>query len=104
MPWEISKAFDNSAPISKFYSISEFGNINDINFSLKLNDKLVQSANTSEMIFKIDQLIEYISKFFTIKIGDLIFTGTPVGVGELKIGDKLEGFINDKSLLKCAIK
>lgn len=104
LPWEIAKSFDNSAPISQFYDIKEFGDINNLNFSLNLNNKVVQNGNTNDMIFNVDQLIEYISKFFTIKIGDLIFTGTPAGVGELQIGDKLEAFIENKSLLKCNIK
>ncbi len=104
LPWEIAKAFDNSAPVSKFYDISEFGNIDKLEFMLKLNNNIVQQANTSDMIFNVNTLISYISGFFTLKIGDLIFTGTPAGVGELKTGDKLEAFIQNKHLLTCNIK
>lgn len=96
LPWTLSKAFDYSAPISKFFPISDFSNnIQDINFKLYKNNELVQNSNTSDMIFTIDYLISYISQFISLKVGDLIFTGTPPGVGEIKIGDKLQGYIKN---------
>lgn len=104
LPWEIAKAFDNAAPISKFVDISKFDNIQNINFHLDINGKTVQNGNTADMIFKVDEIIEYVSKFITLKIGDLIFTGTPAGVGPVKIGDKLEAFIEDEFILKVDIR
>ena len=97
-PWEICKGFDNSAPISEFLPKENF-NIDNLSFSLKLNDTLVQKGNTHDMIFKVNEIIEYVSKFFTLKTGDIIFTGTPVGVGPVKIGDHLEGFIENNKML-----
>jgi 2-keto-4-pentenoate hydratase/2-oxohepta-3-ene-1,7-dioic acid hydratase in catechol pathway len=105
LPWTLSKAFDYSAPISKFFPISDFSNnIQDINFKLYKNNELVQNSNTSDMIFTIDYLISYISQFISLKVGDLIFTGTPPGVGEIKIGDKLQGYIENNKVLECEIK
>ncbi len=103
-PWEIAKAFDGSAPISKFIDKSKFADIQSISFSLDLNDKRVQSGNTKDMIFSVDRLISYVSRFVTLKIGDLLFTGTPSGVGEVKIGDKLVGKIEDNVLLDFMVK
>ena len=96
-PWEICKGFDNSAPVSEFIS-KEGYDINNLNFSLKKNGETVQQGNTSDMIFSVDEIIEYVSKFFTLKTGDIIFTGTPVGVGPVKLNDHLEGFIEDKMM------
>lgn len=104
MPWEIAKAFDNSAPISEFINKNEFETVQDIDFSLNINNKPVQVGNSKDMIFDIDTIIEYISQFYTLKIGDLIYTGTPAGVGAVKIGDRLEGFIGDKKMLDFEIK
>ena len=104
MPWEISKSFDGAAPISKFVSLENIGDINNINFRLELNGKTVQNGNTNQMIFPVDKLISYVSKFMTIKIGDLMFTGTPAGVGPVKIGDRLTAFIEDKKMLDFQIK
>lgn len=104
LPWALSKGFDYSAPIGKYIPVNEFNDINNINFSLKKNGVIVQSASTSEMIFSIDRLIACLSQFMTLKTGDLIFTGTPAGVGALKIGDHLEAFIEDKLMLTCNIK
>ena len=104
LPWEIAKAFDNSAPIGKFVNKSQFENINNINFGLDINDKTVQKGNTSDMIFDIDTLVAYVSKFFTLKMGDLIFTGTPAGVGPVKIGDRLIASIEGQTLLNFEIK
>ncbi|MFT6814478.1 MAG: acylpyruvate hydrolase [Sphingobacteriales bacterium] len=99
-PWEIAKGFDSSAPISEFIPISEFQDLNNIEFSLKKNDTVVQQGNTKDLLFTFEEVIAYISTYFTLQKGDLIFTGTPEGVGPIKIGDKLEAFIeNNKKLL-----
>lgn len=104
-PWELAKAFDGSAPISqKFIPKTTFKNLNDINFSLKKNGEVVQVGNSSDMLFDIDTLIAYLSEFMTLKIGDLIFTGTPQGVGAVNIGDRLEAFIEDEMMLKVDIR
>jgi len=104
LPWANAKGFDYSAPISKtFINKSEFSSVENINFSLLKNGKEVQKGNSSEMIFKIDELISYISQFYTLKIGDLIYTGTPPGVGKVEIGDKLEAFIEKQNLLTCNV-
>ena len=105
LPWEKAKAFDYSAPLSKeFIQKSEIKNLNDIAFSLEKNGKIVQKGNSKDMLFDFDQLVCYISQFMTLKIGDLIFTGTPAGVGPLKIGDQLTGYIEDKKMLDLNIK
>ncbi|RLD32887.1 MAG: 2-hydroxyhepta-2,4-diene-1,7-dioate isomerase [Bacteroidetes bacterium] len=105
LPWEIAKAFDASAPLSlDFISKSEYKDIHSIPFHLNLNGETVQEGSSADMIFNIDDLIVYLSKFFTLKTGDLIFTGTPAGVGPVKIGDKLEAYIGDRLMLKCSIK
>ncbi len=104
LPWEISKSFDGAAVISKFNSLEKYGDINNINFRLEKNGEIVQKANTSEMIFKVDTLIEHVSKYMTIKIGDYLYTGTPSGVGPVKIGDRLTAFIENEKLLDFVIK
>jgi len=104
LPWEISKSFDGAAPISQFVSLDKFESINNINFRLELNGKIVQQANTSEMIFPVDELISYVSQFMTIKIGDLLFTGTPAGVGPVKIGDRLTAYLEDEKMLDFVVK
>ena len=104
LPWEKAKAFDGSAPIGKFLSKSSFADINAINFHLDINQKTVQKGNTEDLLFSFDAIISYVSKFFTLKIGDLIFTGTPAGVGAVKIGDHLECYIEDKKLLEFDVK
>lgn len=103
LPWEAAKAFDHSAPISKFVDKDTLGNVNNIDFSLFKNDKIVQKGNSSDMIFSIDTIIAYISKFVTLKIGDLIFTGTPEGVGPVQVGDQLKGFIGSTQMLQTYI-
>jgi acylpyruvate hydrolase len=103
-PWEIAKAFDNSAPISKFISKDKFADLGNLNFHLDINGTTVQKGNTGDMIFEIDKLIAYISKFFTFKIGDLIFTGTPAGVGPVKIGDNLQAYIENDLMLEFYVK
>ena len=103
-PWELCKGFDNSAPVSKFISINSLHNSSNIRFIGKLNDITVQEGCSSDMIFDFNTLISYISKFITLKMGDIIFTGTPKGVGKVNIGDKFTGFIEDKMLLNFKIK
>lgn len=105
LPWEKAKAFDGSAVIGKeFIDISEFESVQDISFSLNKNGEQVQLGNSKDMIFTVDSIISYVSQFMTLKIGDVIYTGTPAGVGPVKIGDKLEGFIGDKQLISLDIK
>lgn len=104
LPWELAKAFDHSAVISNLIPKEEFESVNSISFSLQKNGETVQSGNTEDMIFDINSLIVYISRFITLRKGDLIYTGTPAGVGPIQIGDKLEGFIADKSMFTTIIK
>lgn len=101
-PWEIAKSFDSSAVISTFQSIEELPK--EIPFTLQKNGELVQDGNSNRMIFDFDTIISYISKRFTLQIGDLIYTGTPAGVGPIQIGDRLEGFIAKKSVFHVEIK
>ena len=103
-PWEIAKAFDQSAPISKFLPIKKFNSIYNLNFSLDVNGKTVQQGNTKDMIFSFKKVISYVSTFMTLKIGDLIFTGTPPGVGTVSIGDHLSAKIEDTELLNFQVK
>lgn len=102
-PWEIAKGFDNSAVLSEFVSLEDFDK-NNINFNLKKNGVDVQIGSTKDLIFSFDVLVSYISKFFTLQQGDLIYTGTPEGVGAVQIGDKLEGFLEGKQMFTCEIK
>lgn len=104
LPWAIAKGFNGSAPISKFKSKAEFGEMTDINFSLKVDEETKQKGNTSMMLFTFDYIVSYLSKFFTLKKGDLIFTGTPAGVGPITIGQKLTAYIENEKLLECEIK
>jgi 2-keto-4-pentenoate hydratase/2-oxohepta-3-ene-1,7-dioic acid hydratase in catechol pathway len=105
LPWEIAKAFDFSAPLSsQFLPLSEFDSVANIPFSLVKNGEVVQQGSTSEMIFSVDQIIAYVSKFVTLKIGDLIYTGTPSGVGPVAIGDRLQGFIGNKQMFDFEVK
>ena len=104
LPWAISKGFDSSAPISKFNSLKKYDDIQNINFSLKRNDKVVQKSNSNKMIYKVDFLINYISNFIHLKVGDIIFTGTPEGVGKINKGDNLKAYIEDEKLLDFNIK
>ena len=103
-PWEIAKGFDRSAPISKWMPLSELPNPNNIHFHLKKNGEVVQDGRTSDLIFSFDELIVHISKYFTLQKSDMIFTGTPAGVAPVAIGDTLEGWIEDKQMLKCEVK
>ena len=104
LPWEKAKAFDGSAPIGTFIAKSEIPNINDIPFLLKKNGSIVQEGSTKDMIFSFDKIISYVSQFFTLKIGDLIFTGTPAGVGKVEIDDLLEGYLFDEKLITTRVK
>ena len=103
-PWEIAKAFDNSAVISDFIPLSTLANAEGISFSLSKNGVEVQRGNTRDMLFSVNQIIAYVSRFFTLKIGDLIYTGTPAGVGPVVMGDYLEGFIEDNKMLNFFVK
>lgn len=103
-PWEIAKAFDGSAPVSKFIKKDRLPDVNAINFQLDINGKTVQKGNTKDLIFSFDEIIEYISRFLTLKLGDLIFTGTPSGVGPVKIGDHLTASIEGDVILDFSVK
>ncbi|MCS7036841.1 MAG: fumarylacetoacetate hydrolase family protein [Saprospiraceae bacterium] len=103
-PWEIAKAFDHSAPIGPWVPLEELPNPKDIHFQLKKNGQVVQDGHTRDLIFSFETLIVYISRYFTLQKSDLIFTGTPAGVGPVQIGDVLEGFIEGRPMLTCAIK
>lgn len=102
-PWEIAKAFDGSAPIGKFIPLDRVDR-NAIGFQLKKNGEVVQDGNTRDLIFSLDHLVSYISHFFSLHTGDLIYTGTPAGVGPVQIGDLLEGYIEGEHLLSCRVK
>ncbi|PQV46585.1 2-keto-4-pentenoate hydratase/2-oxohepta-3-ene-1,7-dioic acid hydratase in catechol pathway [Jejuia pallidilutea] len=104
LPWEKAKAFDGAAVVGQWLPKNEFKDVNTIEFSLKKNGNIVQKGNTSHMLWKIDELIEYVSKYFTLKIGDIIFTGTPAGVGKVVANDKLKGYIGDKELFSIIVK
>jgi len=104
LPWEKAKAFDNSAVIGKWIDLTPETNKKDINFCLYKNKELVQQGNSSQMIFNFDQVVAHISNYFSLNIGDLIFTGTPAGVGECVVGDELEAFIEDDSMMELEIK
>lgn len=104
LPWEKAKAFDNSAPMGQRFLAKDLFDTGNIGFELKKNGTTVQVGNTSDCIFSFDQIIAYISQFITLKTGDLIFTGTPAGVGPVAIGDHLEGFIQGEKLLDLHIK
>jgi acylpyruvate hydrolase len=105
LPWDIAKGFNGSAPLSdKFIPVSDFRNLKDINFSLAINGEIRQRGNTSLMLFNFNYIISYLSKFFTLRTGDLIFTGTPKGVGPVKVGDTLAAFIENEKLLEFDVK
>jgi 2-keto-4-pentenoate hydratase/2-oxohepta-3-ene-1,7-dioic acid hydratase in catechol pathway len=104
LPWEIAKGFDYSAPISEFFPLSEFKDIHKLSFRLDLNGKTVQDGNTSLMIFSFEKIIAYVSRFMTLKTGDLIFTGTPAGVGPVAIHDRLEAYLEGKKVMDFPVK
>ncbi len=104
LPWEKAKAFDNSAAVGKFLDVTPALKKNNINFKLLKNNEAVQQGNSGKMLFSFDSIISHISNYFSLNIGDLIFTGTPAGVGECVVGDELEAFLEDQSLLKVDVK
>lgn len=105
LPWEKSKGFDGSAVLGeKWIDKSSFSDLNNINFSLQKNEELVQQGTTGDMLWKIDEIISYVSQFFTLKIGDVIFTGTPKGVGKVSINDRLTGFIENEQIFSINVK
>ena len=104
LPWEIAKSFDHSAAVGTFISKDVVADIQNLNFHLDINHNTVQQGNTSEMIYTVDRIISYISQFFTLKIGDLIFTGTPAGIGPVAIDDHLQGYIEEEKLLDFRVK
>ncbi|MDR1557991.1 MAG: fumarylacetoacetate hydrolase family protein [Tannerellaceae bacterium] len=104
LPWEISKAFDHSAVTGSFIPLEEAGDIGRIPFCLEINGQKVQKGNTADMIFTVDRIIAYVSCFFTLKTGDLIYTGTPEGVGPVKAGDRLQGYIGERKLLDFSVR
>ena len=104
LPWELSKGFDGSAPLGEFIPVSTMKDVNNIDFRLEINEKIVQQGNTSDMIFNINELIAYVSRYFTLKTGDLLFTGTPAGVGPLRKNDNLVAYLGDKPLLDFMIR
>lgn len=103
-PWEIAKAFDGSAVVGKFVLKSRFEDVQNLNFHLLLNGEKVQQGNSRDMLFSIDHIISYVSKFMTLKTGDIIFTGTPVGVGPVKINDRLQGFLEEEKMFDFLVK
>jgi acylpyruvate hydrolase len=104
LPWELAKAFNGSAPVSDFVSKSQFADLQNLSFSLQVNGDTRQEGNTSMMLYKIDYLISFVSQYFTLKTGDLIFTGTPKGVAPVKIGDTLVAAIEGKEMLTLHVK
>ena len=104
LPWEKAKGFDGAAVIGRWISKSKFEDLNNLNFSLRKNEEIVQSSNTSLMLWKIDELVSYISRFFMLKKGDVIFTGTPAGVGKISANDYLSGVLENEELLSVKIK
>lgn len=104
LPWEKAKAFDGSAVVGKWAPKSTFESLENLSFSLKKNDVVVQSGNTQQMLWGIDTVIAYVSQFFTLKIGDIIFTGTPAGVGQVQAGDILKGYIENEEFFNIKVK
>ena len=104
LPWEIAKAFNGSAPIGNFKPVSEFSDLKNIDFHLEINGEVKQKGNTSLMLFDFATIIAYVSQFFTLKKGDLIYTGTPAGVGAVQTGDQLIGFIGNEKMLHVEVK
>ena len=104
LPWEKAKAFDGAAVVGRWLSKDTFKDVDNIQFQLVKNDEVVQSGHTSLMLWKIDELIEYVSKYFTLKIGDIIFTGTPAGVGKVNSNDKLKGFLENQEMFSVTVK
>lgn len=104
LPWELAKAFDGSAPVSSFVPKSQFADLKNINFKLDVNGETRQQGNTSHMLFSFEYIIAFVSKYITLKKGDLIYTGTPQGVGKVNVGDRLEGYLEDVKMLDFLVK
>ncbi|QEM05422.1 fumarylacetoacetate hydrolase family protein [Mucilaginibacter sp. P25] len=104
LPWELAKAFDGSAPVSTFVPKTKFESVYDINFKLDINGETRQQGNTRDLLFSFESIIAFVSKYITLKKGDLIFTGTPPGVSKVKIGDRLEGYLEDEKMLDFYVK
>lgn len=103
LPWELAKGFDGSAVLGEWVALGD-RNIQDLRFHLEKNGQTVQQGHTADMLFHVNQIISFVSRYFTLKIGDLIYTGTPAGVGKVDIGDRLNGFLGDKELFRCEVK
>lgn len=103
-PWDLCKGFDGAAAIGEWIPKEEFADVQNLNFHLDINGQTVQQGNTSDMLFKIDEIISYVSQFYTLKTGDILYTGTPVGVGPVKIDDHLEGYIEDRKVMDFKVK
>lgn len=104
LPWELAKAFNQSAPVSEFLPVAEVGELGNLDFSLQVNGQLRQQGNTSHMLFNMTELLVFVSRYFTLKAGDLLFTGTPAGVAKVEIGDKLTGFLGNRKMLDFEIR
>jgi len=104
LPWELAKAFDNSAPISTFLPKSDFENLYDLNFELQINEEIRQKGHTKDLLFSFEKIISFVSQYITLKKGDLIFTGTPEGVGKINKGDKIAAWLEGKQLLNFEAK
>ncbi len=104
LPWELSKCFDGAAPVGKFVKVDSIGDLKNLDFRLEINGKIVQQGNTSDMIFSFNEIVSYVSRFFTLKTGDLIFTGTPSGVGPLRKNDNLAAYLGEEVLLDFWIR
>jgi 2-keto-4-pentenoate hydratase/2-oxohepta-3-ene-1,7-dioic acid hydratase in catechol pathway len=104
LPWEIAKAFDYSAPIGEFIPKEEIEDLGNIEFRLEKNDVVVQQGNTRDMIFSLDELIDYVSRFVTFRIGDYMYTGTPSGVGPVQVGDRLKGYMNNRLMFDFFVR
>ena len=104
LPWEIAKGFDYSAPISEFFPVKKFKDIHNLSFNLDINGKTVQDGNSALMIFSYEKIISYVSRFMTLKTGDLIFTGTPAGVGPVAINDRLEAYLEGVKIMDFPVK
>ncbi|MCQ6958220.1 fumarylacetoacetate hydrolase family protein [Mucilaginibacter aquariorum] len=104
LPWELAKAFDNSAPVSNFLPKAKFADLYNVSFNLDINGKTRQQGNTKDLLFSFERIIAFVSQYITLKKGDLIFTGTPEGVGKVQVGDRLEGFLEGEKLLDFYVK
>lgn len=104
LPWELAKAFDASAPVSSFVPKKQFDDLRNLNFKLDVNEQTRQTGNTSNMLFSFEYIIAFVSKYITLKKGDLIFTGTPQGVAKVSVGDRLEGYLEDQKMLDFYVK